>query len=527
MALTPLVITDHDGSPVGSVIDYDLDLDYGLGSASNDFTLTIRNSNLQPQLGGKIYVDGTDIGGIIDRLKDDVVQGTSSLTWTGRTWSGILEGKIIEPASGQDYYTASGPLSTVVGNVINKVGLSSLFTMGTTGGETVSGYKFDRYTTAWKGLSKLLKSSGMKLQFREANNIIYVNVLPIDAHTQDSDQIDFSVERTYRRVNHIIGLGKGKLRNRKVINYYADEHGDVSLHQTFKGSDEITVVYEDASEDDEDQPYGPDVTANELTKFSDKVKEKLKDQQGEGTVEVTIPEGMVLDIGDLVHGQDNESGLQVDAQISRKTVKVKNGLLNATYEVGKDTSTTGGLLGSEGSTGGVVYMAGSGVHISGGIITTDVTKADIDTVNGDVSQVRNDLQGTLRQAQEALAAANEAKRLAQQSSGAVDVSDQIYLYDSRFSVRKWAYKIGNLVVLVFRAYNNGSAFSLSAWQTHTLMTTSWSIANNNGELNYVVGNNRNNNMGIQVDGTSINIRGINTVNVDNGAWLSGSIAWSI
>ena len=513
MALTPLVITDHDGSPVGSVIDYDLDLDYGLGSASNDFTLTIRNSNLQPQPGGKIYVDGTDIGGIIDRLKDDVVQGTSSLTWTGRTWSGILEGKIIEPASGQDYYTASGPLSTVVGNVINKVGLSGLLTMGTTGGETVSGYKFDRYTTAWKGLSKLLKSSGMKLQFREANNIIYVNVLPIDAHTQDSDQIDFSVERTYRRVNHLIGLGSGQAKNRKIVHWYADADGKVNKTQTLRGVDEIAATYDYSSDDQ--------------SKFDDDVRKKLLDAQGEGTVEVTIPEGMVLDIGDLVHGQDNESGLQVDAQISRKTVKVKNGLLNATYEVGKDTSTTGGLLGSEGSTGGVVYMAGSGVHISGGIITTDVTKADIDTVNGDVSQVRNDLQETLRQAQEALEAANEAKRLAQQSSGAVDVSDQIYLYDSRFSVRKWAYKIGNLVVLVFRAYNNGGAFTLSAWQTHTLMTTSWSIANNNGELNYVVGNNRNNNMGIQVDGTSINIRGINTVNVDNGAWLSGSIAWSI
>ena len=631
MATTPLIITADDNTPLGSVTDYDLDLDYGWGDSTNDFTLTVRNSSVQPQSGGLIYIDGTDVGGIVDRLKDDVTRGAASLTWSGRTWSGVLRGKILEPDAGQDYYTAAGSITNVLKDVIARVDLNGLFEVKDGADVEVSGYKFDRYTDAWSGLSKLLRSSGLKLEFKEFNGRIQVRAVAIANHTQDSDQISFTVEKTYRRVNHIVGLGKGTLRNRKVVNYYADEDGNISTFQTFTGADEITAVYEDAQEDDTDQSYGPDVTSNgltkaqnnainaydkrratanktisgyqtrvkgyqkkiadlqaelkkaktmaqeqsierqiaaqnkyleaeqkcitdkqaqinklnsdqksqkqaylnentkrkngEITKFNDHVIAKLKEQQGEGTVTVTIPSGLVLDIGDLVHGRDNETGITVDAQVSRKIVKADRGLVDCTYEVGTDSSTTGGSLGSTGfSSSGVVYTAGSGVHISGGIITTDVTKGDLDTTNGNVTTVQNQLQ-QLRQT--VLQNQNEINQLKNnpQSGGAVDVSNQIYTEDYGWSYRRYAYKIGNVIVFIFRCFYQGSSFYLGAWQSQALMSMGWQIENNDGEFIYACGTNHPGNLGIKVNGNAISLVAFNDTTVENPTWIEGSIAW--
>lgn len=505
MAVTPLVVTDISGAPVGSTADYDLDLDYGLGTASNDFTLTV-HGNIMPVPGGLVFVDGTDVGGVVDRLKDTVSNGESTLTWTGRTWSGVLAGKVIQPDNGSDYLRVSGPVSSIVSNILSRVGLDSTFTVDSqSSSKEISGYSFDRYVDAWTGVSKLLKSSGLKLSFRETDNTVYILISPIVDHVEDTDLIDFTVEKTYRRVNHLIGLGAGQLKNRRVVHWYADADGKVSKTQTLRGVDEIAATYDYSSDDQ--------------SKFDDDVRKKLLDAQGEGTVDVTVPDGISLDIGDIVHGRDNESGLTVTAQVARKIVKASNGLMSVSYQVGEDTSTTGSLLSSgSNSSGGVVYTAGNGITISGGVISSQVSKNDIDGVNGSINQAKTDAQNALQQATQALS-------LAQAGGGVKDVSNLIWLSDYRFSERHYAHKMGGLVVMVFRFYNDGSSFYMNNWDSHQIMSIDSSISDIGGEFNFQVGNNTANTFGIQVNGSSVNVRCFSAGNFNSGSWLQGVVSW--
>ena len=85
------------------------ELDVAFGRDENDFlcTIAIEDHCCVPQ--DRIYmkdsVDGknkwTDIGGIIDQIKLNT--GSGDVMYSGRTWHGILEGKVLCPDTGQDY----------------------------------------------------------------------------------------------------------------------------------------------------------------------------------------------------------------------------------------------------------------------------------------------------------------------------------------------------------------------------------------------------------------------------------------
>ena len=62
-------------------------------------------------------------------------------------------------------------------------------------------------------------------------------------------------------------------------------------------------------------------------------KKKLQDLQSEGEVKVTVHEdsGIVFDVGDTVTARDNLTGITVNATISKKIVKVSDGVLSVDY----------------------------------------------------------------------------------------------------------------------------------------------------------------------------------------------------
>ncbi len=387
-----LIITDAHGTPVGAATDYELDLDYGTSDqASNDFTLTVYDG-VRPEDGSYIYIDGSDIGGVVDRMTDEVSSGVSGISWTGRCWAGILAGKILQPDAGQDYLTVSGTAGSVLTSLIQRVGLSSLFKAEGSAG--IGSFQFDRYCTMWQGVTKMLQASGLKLRMREQDGIVTLSATPVTDHTSDSDQVDFKVTRDFRRVNHMIGLGQGDLAKRHIVHWYADKDGNLSQTQSQTGVDEITATYD----------YGSDEDA----KLSDDTKKKLQELQGQGTVSITVPDGVSLDIGDVVHGADHATGLSVTARVARKTIKIDAGVPTVSYEVGEDTSTTGGSYTSgTGSAAVPVYAAGRGITIAGSTISAEVAKTDIDTLDKSLSQALTDASNALQTAKQAASGKGE------------------------------------------------------------------------------------------------------------------------
>lgn len=318
--MVELIITDRNGIDRESIADYKLDAAWG--ADENDFELTV---DRLIDAGSYVYFDGGECGGVVDSLKDSLKDGRSTLTYGGRTWHGMLADKILEPDKGKDYLTVSGTASSVIGSLISRVGLDAVFDAvdaPTAGAQTIKSYQFDRYVDAYSGLRKMCAASGLKLRLAYASGKVRVWAEPAAHYVDsiDSDLIDFDVTRTWRKPNHLIGLGKGELRNRIVSHWYADSKGNVTQTQTFKGLDEIAQVYDYSSAE-----------ADELAKNT---KKKLQDLQSEGEVKVTVHEdsGIVFDVGDTVTARDNLTGITVNATISKKIVKVSGGVMSVDYE---------------------------------------------------------------------------------------------------------------------------------------------------------------------------------------------------
>lgn len=320
--MVDLIITDSNHVDARSAADFTLDCAWG--KEENDFELVMSGASTI-DAGAYIYVDGSECGGVVDAMEDQLTSGVSTLTYSGRTWHGMLADKILEPDKGKDYLTVSGTASSVIGSLISRVGLDAVFDAvdsPTAGAQTIKSYQFDRYVDAYSGLRKMCAASGLKLRLAYASGKVRVWAEPA-AHygdSIDSDLIDFDATRTWRKPNHMIGLGKGELRNRIVSHWYADSKGNVTQTQTFKGLDEIAQVYDYSSAE-----------ADELAKNT---KKKLQDLQSEGEVKVTVHEdsGIAFDVGDTVTARDNLTGITVNATISKKIVKVSGGVMSVDYE---------------------------------------------------------------------------------------------------------------------------------------------------------------------------------------------------
>lgn len=122
----------------------------------------------------------------------------------------------------------------------------------------------------------------------------------------------------------------------------------------------------------------------EADELEDKGRQKFQELRNTSTIDVDIPDGIDADVGDLVTGRDNNTGLVVTAEISKKIVKVSGGVLTVTYESGG--ASAGGNSGESSiGDGGHAYYAGAGLKLDAWTFSADVTRNDIDSLNNALS----------------------------------------------------------------------------------------------------------------------------------------------
>lgn len=423
--MVDLICADENGVPFHAVSDCVFDCAWGSGE--NDFELTLYDGTVLPDR-GLVYVDGTEVGGIVDHMKDELSDGVSVVTYSGRSWHGMLAGKVLQPDSGQDYLKVSGPVNQVLSNLLARIGLSDVFKVRADSTKTIPTFKFDRYCTAYDGIRRMLAANDLKLMFQEVDGTIWMYAKPIVDHndTVDSDLVDFSITKDYRRTNHMIGLGKGDLRNRLVVHYYADGSGKVSNTRTFDGRDEIAAVY--------------DYSSAEKDELDKQTKKQLQDLQGAGAVDVTVHDGLSLDVGDRVAGCDHVTGLTVTAIVLKKIVKLSGGLLSVSYEVGDAASSkteysnyTSSSSSSGSTGGGVVLTAGRGLSISGGTINAEVASEDLDSVRQVAEAANRTASGFAAQIGKANQTAENAKSIASDAKSVADSARSGMMTDSERS----------------------------------------------------------------------------------------------
>ena len=341
-----LIYANSERKDLGIVRAYNFDLAFG--SDENNFELKIDTDNHCCEAGYYVYIEGTEYGGIIDAVASDTA--AEEVTYTGRTWHGILNSKVLCPDAGQDYLTLNGNANTVLSTLISRMGLTSIFAASSDASDlTISSYKMERYITGYDGIRKMLNSVNGKLVMSYNGTKVILSAVPIVDYTADgvfdSDILSFTVKKTSKKVNHLICLGKGELKDRTVVHLYADTSGNISQTQTLTGLDEYTAVYDNPN-------------AESIEKLREAGTEQLAELQKQDDLSASLSEGEdVFDVGDIVGAVDNVTGIAISVPISKKIISIQNDYLSAAYEteIGKvRTSNSGQINGSDGETDYIV-----------------------------------------------------------------------------------------------------------------------------------------------------------------------------
>jgi len=318
-----LIYTDCDGVEQGVVINYALDLKESTDMSECTFEVqtTIEDSVLD--IGSYVYIEDSEIGGRVDSLKVDTASRV--VYASGRTWRGVLGSKIIEPESGEAYYTATGTITDALEDLIEWIGLDELFEVGTMTDYNVN-YQFNRYTDAYTGLMKLASKYGHKLVliFNPSTDKVSITTKAISDYSNESeitsDFFNFKIERRTPECNHMIGLGSGELEERMVVHRYLHSDGQIYDTQEYSGADERVSVYDCSNAESEDELINGTIEALEKACVADSMAITAYD--------------LAADLGDKFTAEDINTGISMTQYVISKIVTIKNDIIQYQYEVG-------------------------------------------------------------------------------------------------------------------------------------------------------------------------------------------------
>ena len=318
-----LIYTNAKRVDLGVLLAHSLDLSFGTDVNENDFELTLGKSEPILEDGAVIYIDGTEYGGIVGGMRSSSTDEVR--THMGRTWHGILNGKVISPDPGADYLVVSGEANEVIGFMIERLGLGGLFKARTaSSGIDIKKYQFARYVLGYDGLRAMLSSVSAKLKMAWSGTALELYAEPVVDYTDhpvDGDEATLTVERYGSKVNHLVCLGSGNLADRMVLDLYVDQFGRIGSTQYYTGLDEIADIYD----------FPNAASLEELRENGVKQLEALRNRD---KVELTAHEGSGLeyDIGDIIGGTDTTTGNTASATVTQKIVNINNGVVSINYK---------------------------------------------------------------------------------------------------------------------------------------------------------------------------------------------------
>lgn len=317
-----LIYATDEKVDIGVIQDCTFDLAFG--SDENNFELTTNINNHVCRSGYFLYIENTEYGGVIDKIK--VQTDSDTLIYKGRTWHGILASKILEPDAGEDYLVCDGEANEVLGMLIDRMRLSGMFQVSPIDSELmIRNYKMNRYINGYEGIKKMLSTVNCKLKINFQDGYAVLSAEPFIDYSKDdefdSSQISFSIEKNHRPVNHMICLGQGELKERTVIHLYTDDQGNISYVQSIFGMDEITATYENVNvESDEELENGG--------------RAALKESWNSDRLEIDIDSTRNYDVGDIVGAREYTTDIFVAKPIIKKIVTIKNDIVNISHKVG-------------------------------------------------------------------------------------------------------------------------------------------------------------------------------------------------
>lgn len=325
--MNDVIVANPDGTEV-RVILFDM-YDFEVGDEENSFLITSPRAEWERvEENSRIYIPGTEYGGLYKRLESDTKN--NSVAVGGLTWRGMMQKKIISPASGADYATDSGELNQIIGSRVSAQ-FPGLFVGSSESTGVTINYQYARYCTLYDGLKAMLKSVGYRMQIEydlELKKVV-VSAVPIVDYSREIEyssdmNADYTMIINRTGINHLVCLGQGELKNRIVEHLYVDARGNISQRQTFFDEDEIAEVYDYAGASREDLiQSGIDQLVKEINLNEFRIE---------------IESEREVQIGDIVGSRDYVTGHTVSAPITTKLVKFEDGFAKIEYKLSDDVT---------------------------------------------------------------------------------------------------------------------------------------------------------------------------------------------
>lgn len=290
----------------------DCDISSDIENPTNDFTLKMPLPDsreglyyAENEISTIFFKPGTEYGGEIRGTVKDTAP--NEITYTGRTWRGMLEQRIIEPPEGEDYLVVSGNIK----DCIEQFPLPDCIEVAPTAYSSES-FQVDRYISTLKGIVKLLANVDPSLRFRisyEQDDGAYTGAATlrvgptrdltslIEASQDYSDKIRLKITRDYNTPRHLICLGQGELHEREVIHLYADEDWNIT-------TEPIPDAY---PVDTYDYSSSENLLSDSLKHYAEVIKNHTQ-------IEVSISD-LEVQLGDIISAKDNLTEETVTAEI--------------------------------------------------------------------------------------------------------------------------------------------------------------------------------------------------------------------
>ncbi len=262
-----------------------------------------------------IYVSGTEFGGFVNRVKTSENQ----VTIGGKTWRGYLNKNIILPPQESAYKEVNGNAKVVVKDLLGNY-FGNLYTVADSYVTLTD--KF-RYEGIGEGIEEAVLKAGARLKVIQKENSIELHVVEV---TDWSDSVEFNEDYGVlitidddctKNINHIVGLGKGELENRLVIQAWLLDDGTITYDPSHSAipSDDKLFTYRLDYPNAESEEKLKQAIEKAFSKNKRSVNTKI-DFSG-----AQIPN---IELGDIVASRDRLTGVYAKQRIVKKIYKVNS-----------------------------------------------------------------------------------------------------------------------------------------------------------------------------------------------------------
>lgn len=309
--------------------------DFEIGS-ENDFEIGIPVSLYDSEIyekGHYIYCDGTEYGGRIEGIKSDTSDGVVKIY--GETFRGMLKDKVVEPPTGEAYLYVSGDLTNCLKALLGGQYTDVFKVSDDLTGVSVSNYKVNRYDYILNAMESLLESKGYRLDISVVNEetqfFVELSAKPnaVDDEISQDYDLNFSIDKKILKYNYIIALGGGQLEKRTVLYLHQKEDGTIEQVSEIPNGDDIRVYKYD---------YSSSESTGSETELLDGAAKKFDEINESDSQAMTISDGsrIELELGSVISGRDYVTGITIQEPVTKKILKIKNGIATISYRIGDD-----------------------------------------------------------------------------------------------------------------------------------------------------------------------------------------------